>query len=219
MVSHDSDVLKTVAEVFAGIDLLFSKDSSNAFQAISQNYFDAFFIDCDGMAGSPDVMSAIRGSRGNRQSTIFCLLNGTTTISEATEHGANFVLGKPVDATRLAAYLQASFCKMEAEHRRYFRYQLSLDAEVRIRDNRPILAQILNVSEGGLAMRLLDQAHLYGPVTIEFSIPGARGRKITVKAFPSWSAERLVGMRYLSMDGESRFVYDTMVSFHAGFLA
>jgi hypothetical protein len=71
VVSHDSDVHKTVAEVFAGIDLLFSKDSSNAFQAISQNYFDAFFIDCDGMAGSPDVISAIRGSRGNRQSNNF----------------------------------------------------------------------------------------------------------------------------------------------------
>ena len=67
MVSHDSDVYKTVAEVFAGIELLFSKDSSNAFQAISQNHFDAFFIDCDGMAGGTEVISAIRGSRGNRR--------------------------------------------------------------------------------------------------------------------------------------------------------
>src|SRR5207237_8096776 len=89
-----------------------------------------------------------------------------------------------------------------------FRYQLSLDAEVIIRDHRPIPAQILNVSEGGLAMRLLDRAHLYGPVTVGFRIPGARGRKITVKAVPSWSAEHMFGMRYLSMVGESRFAYD-----------
>jgi len=207
VVSHDSNVHKAVAEVFAGIDLLFRKDSSGAFQTISQNHFDAFFIDCDGISGITDVISAIRGSRGNRQSTIFCLIDGTTTISEATDHGANFVLGKPVDATRLTAYLQASTCKMEAEHRRYFRYQLSIDAEVMIGDQ-PIPAQILNVSEEGLAMRLLDRAHLYGPVKIDFSIPGARGRRIQVKAVPSWSAERLFGMRYLSMDDESRFAYD-----------
>jgi len=220
VVSQDRDVYKTVADVFAGIDLMFRQDSSAAFQAISQNHFDAFLIDCDGMAGSPDVISAIRGSPGNRQSTIFCLIDGTTAIGDATEHGANFVLGKPIDATRLTAYLQVSICKREAEHRRYFRYQLSLEAEVMIHDSQPIPAQILNVSEeglamrlldrreGGLAMRLLDRAHLDGPVTIEFCIPGARGRRIAVKAVPSWSAEPIFGMRYLSMDRDSRFAYD-----------
>jgi hypothetical protein len=52
----------------------------------------------------------------------------------------------------------SSIQKMEAEHRRYFRYQLTLDAEVILRDGSAVAAQILNVSDGGFAMRLLDRA-------------------------------------------------------------
>jgi c-di-GMP-binding flagellar brake protein YcgR len=55
---------------------------------------------------------------------------------------------------------------MESEHRRYFRYQLSLEAVLITRDEKVIPAQILNISDGGIALRLLDRAHLHGAVTI-----------------------------------------------------
>jgi len=59
-----------------------------------------------------------------------------------------------------------SLHKMESEHRRYFRYQLSLEAVLITRDEKVIPAQILNISDGGIALRLLDRAHLHGAVTI-----------------------------------------------------
>jgi DNA-binding response OmpR family regulator len=208
VVSRDPEVLKGVGEVFSGLDIVFRRDVAGANEAINQNHLDAFVIDCDGVEGSTDLLGTIRNSRSNRNSVIFTLVNGTTTISTVTELGANFVLGKPVDQKRLTTYLQASIRKMEAEHRRYFRYQLALDAEVLLRDGQNVAAQILNVSQGGLAMRLLDRAHLYGPVTIEFNIPGIRKSHVAARAAASWSTERLFGMRYLSMDSESREAYD-----------
>ena len=54
------------------------------------------------------------------------------------------------------------------------------------RDGKIIPAQILNVSEGGLALRLLDQAHLHGPVTIRFIIPGSKKTVITAMAAACW---------------------------------
>src|SRR2546425_8452838 len=92
VVSCDTDVLKTVADVFAGIDLQYRRDAAGALQTISQSHWDAFLIDCDGVAGSVDVVAGIRNSRANRQSVIFTLVHGTTTVGEATELGANFVL-------------------------------------------------------------------------------------------------------------------------------
>jgi len=76
------------------------------------------------------VISEARSNRGNRQSVIFTIVNGKTSVGKATELGSNFVLGKPLEENRLKTYLQSSLHKMESEHRRYFRYQLNVDAEV-----------------------------------------------------------------------------------------
>jgi hypothetical protein len=132
-------------------------------------------------------------------------------VSKANELGSNFVIGKPVEATRLRAYLQASIRKMEFEHRRYFRFQLTLEAEVIRRDGKVVPAQILNVSDGGLALRLLDRAHLHGAVTIRFTIPGA-GKPLTLTAAPCWSTEPIFGMQFISMDEKSRSSYDDWLS-------
>jgi hypothetical protein len=175
---------------------------------MSQSHWDAFLIDCDGVVGSVDVVAGIRNSRANRQSVIFTVVHGTTTVGEATELGANFVLGKPLDPNRLTTYLQVSLPKMEAEHRRYFRYQLTLDAKVVLGDGQMVAVQILNVSQGGLAMRLLDPARLDGPVTIEFDIPGPNPAHIQVKAVATWSIEPKYGMHFVNLDEESRIRYD-----------
>jgi hypothetical protein len=47
----------------------------------------------------------------------------------------------------LSTYFQSSLHKMQAEHRRYFRHSVALDAEVLLRDGKAIPAQLLNASE------------------------------------------------------------------------
>ena len=208
LVTRDSRVQETVAEVFAGVDLRLREDAKSALDIITKSHFDGFIIDCDGMEEGKSIIAGIRSSRANHQSVIFTIVDGTTSVATAIELGANFVLSKPVQANRLEAYLRSSIQKMEAEHRRYFRYQLTLEAEVILRDGATIPAQILNVSDGGFAMRLLDRAHLHGAVTIWFIIPGAQRSVITVSAAPCWSTEPIFGMKIVSMDDDSRSAYE-----------
>lgn len=208
LVSRDPQVQHAIAGVFAGIDLHLREDALSALEIIGRGHFDGFVIDCDGVEGGSEVIAGIRGSRGNHQSVIFTIVNGATSYATATELGANFVLGKPVDASRLRAYLQSSLHKMESEHRRYFRYQLSLEAEVIRRDGKVVPAQILNVSDGGLALRLLDRARLHGAVTIRFHIPGANKGPVTAILAVSWCTEPIFGMQFVGMDAESRSAYD-----------
>jgi ActR/RegA family two-component response regulator len=212
LVTHDPQVQDTVAEVFAGIDLRLREDTTSALELIGRSHFDSFIIDCDGMEEGKNIVAGIRNSRANRQSVIFTIVNGTTSVEAATELGSNFVLGKPLEAIRLESYLRSSIQKMEEEHRRYFRYQLTLDAEVILRDGTTIAAQILNISDGGFAMRLLDRAHLHGAVTIWFIIPGAKRTVITGSAAACWSTEPIFGMKFVSMDDESRSTYEEWLS-------
>lgn len=212
LVSCDPQVQDTTAQVFAGIDLRLREDSRSALELISRSHFDGFIIDCEGLEDGTSIVAGIRNSRANRQSVIFTIVNGSTSVEAATELGSNFVLGKPVEAVRLESYLRSSIEKMEAEHRRYFRYQLTLDAEVILRDGTTVAAQVLNVSDGGFAMRLLDRALLHGVVTIWFTIPGPKRIVITGYAVSRWCTEPIFGMKFVSMDDDSRSAYEEWLS-------
>lgn len=208
LVSQDAEVQQVVGDVFAGIDLRLREDALCALEIIGRSHFDGFVIDCDGIESGREVVAAIRASRGNRQSVVFTIVNGKTSLATATDLGSNFVLGKPIEASRLQAYLQSAVHRMESEHRRYFRYQLTLEAVLITRDEKVIPAQILNVSDGGLALRLLDRAHLHGAVTIRFVLPGAKTTVIIAKVTPCWVTEPIFGMQFVEISKESRSAYD-----------
>jgi hypothetical protein len=163
------------------------------------------------MEHGTEIIAGIRSSRANRKSVIFTIVNGNTSVATAMELGSNFVLGKPVEVGRLTTYFQSSLHKMESEHRRYFRYQVTVDAEVVGRDSRIIAAQIMNVSEGGLALRLLEQAHLDGSVTIRFHAPDSE-KIITAVAVLCWSREPMFGMKLFGLDAQSRKAYAEWLS-------
>lgn len=212
LVSRQPDVQKIVGEVFAGVDVRVREDTLSALELIGRSHFDGLVIDCDGMERGPEIIVAVRSSRSNRKSVVFTIVNGKTSIATAMECGSNFVLGKPLDAERLDTYFHSSLHKMEREHRRYFRYQLTLDAEVVRRDGQIIPAQILNVSDGGLALRLLDHAHLSGSVNIRFTIPNAERNVIMAVAVLCWSRDPIFGMKLFGMDKQCETNYHDWLS-------
>jgi DNA-binding response OmpR family regulator len=212
LVSRDPDVQQAVADVFDGIEVRQREDGISALDLIGRSHFDGFVIDCDGIERGTEIIAAARNSRSNRKSVIFTITEGKTPVAAAMDLGSNFVLEKPLDVGRLSTYFQSSLRQMEAEHRRYFRYELALDAEVIRRDGTTISAQILNVSDGGLALRLLDRAHLHGSVTLRFSIPDAKRTFITAIALICWSRGPVFGIRFFGMHEDSGKAYAEWLS-------
>src|SRR5579872_5424898 len=114
LITHNPEVKQAVANVFAGIDLRLREDAVSALEMIGRSHFDGFVVDCDGLEHGAEVIAGIRRSRGNRQSVIFTVVNGRTSFGTANELGSNFVLGQPIEESRLRAYLQSSIHKMES---------------------------------------------------------------------------------------------------------
>jgi DNA-binding response OmpR family regulator len=212
LLSHDPAIQHAVAQVFAGIDLEFKEDTISAFELLSRSHFDAFIVDCDALEHGTEIIPGIRSSRANRRSVIFTIVNGTTSMATAMELGSNFVMGKPLDIERLSTYFQSALHQMETEHRRYFRHAVALDAEVLCRDGKVIPARLLNASEGGLALRLLDREQLDGSVTIRFALRNAQQTIITAVAVLCWSREPIFGMKLFGVDEESRRAYAEWLS-------
>ncbi|HUK49028.1 MAG TPA: PilZ domain-containing protein [Terriglobales bacterium] len=211
VVSHDAEVQQLVAKVFATMDLRSCEDHQSAIELIERNHFDGFIIDCDGLERGAEIVAAVRSSRSNQKSVVFAITSAKTS-TKALELGSNFVLPKPLDFDHLSTYFQSSILKMEAEHRRYFRYELSLDAEVVRNDGKVIPAQVLNVSDGGVAVRLLDGTHLHGSVAIWFRLPDAQKTRVTAAAMLCWARGPIFGMKFLAMPGEIRKQYADWLS-------
>src|SRR5260370_40515675 len=60
-----------------------------------------------------------------------------------------------------------------------------------------------NVSEGGLAIKLIDPMHLKGVVPVEFDIPSIESQTFQAKAEIVWSDAFEMGLRFLYIDKDS----------------
>jgi len=172
LLTRDSDLLSGIRTKFneLGIEILVRKDAALAVELSRRRHLDGFVIDCDEVPGGKEALRNIPGNRANKQSVMVAIVSGGTSVSEAIERGANFVLNKPLQDGRLCACLDMAIPKMEREHRRYFRHEIDLTVELQLHTGQPFLAKMLNVSEGGFAIQIskpLPEAVL----SVQFDLP------------------------------------------------
>ena len=185
----------------ASLDL--RQDSASAIELAGRRHFDGLVIDCDDVADGTQALSKIRNRRSNKEAVIIAVVNGWTSVGEALDFGANFVLCKPIQETRLRSVLDVAVAKMEREHRRYFRYDTDLPVRFRNHVGRLFTARMKNVSEGGLAIKLVDAIRLEGVIPVEFDIPSIEPHAFQAKADIVWSDSFEMGLRFLYIEKDS----------------
>jgi len=189
-----------------GVSLDLRQDSASAIELASRRHLDGLVIDCDDVAGGTEAIAQARDSRSNQQGMILAVVNGLTSTQTALDLGANFVLSKPIQESRLRGILDIAVPKMEREHRRYFRY----DVDVPVRFRNPLglsfAARMKNISEGGLAVTLVDPIKLHGVVIVEFELPSLGRQVFHAKADVVWSDSFIMGLRFLHIEKDSSVV-------------
>jgi CheY-like chemotaxis protein len=182
----------------ASVDL--RQDSASAVELASRRHWDGLIIDCDDVAGGAEALVNMRSSRSNQQTLIVAVLNGSTSVEKALDLGANFVLCKPIEESRLRGVLDIAIPKMEREHRRYFRYEIDLPVRVQNHLDQSFNSRMKNVSEGGMAVKLVDPVHLKGVVPVAFDIPSIEPQPFRAKADIVWSDSFAMGLRFLHIE-------------------
>jgi DNA-binding response OmpR family regulator len=133
VVTSDPVLLGQIRLIFSAHAALLDlrQDSASAMELISRRHLDGLIIDCDDVSGGTETLAQVRKSRSNKETLILALVNGSTSTDMALDLGANFVLCKPIQESRLRAVLDVALPKMEREHRRYFRYNIELPVRFR----------------------------------------------------------------------------------------
>jgi CheY-like chemotaxis protein len=182
------------------VSLHYRQDSESAVQLASRRHLDGLVVDCD-VSGGMNAIERLRSSAANKQTLMLAVVNDAGREREAIEEGADFALNKPVQQNRLNNILELAIPKMEREHRRYFRYPV--DLPVRFCDPLEqafLRGSIQNISEGGLAIKLIDPVKLKGVVIVEFELPSVEPQLFHGKAEIVWSDAFAMGLRFLYVE-------------------
>jgi DNA-binding NarL/FixJ family response regulator len=176
-----------------------------ATELLAKRKFDAVVVDCDDVEGAPEVLRELRKSPSNKRAMAFAVVNGTTTVKDAFEMGANFVLDKPLTAERAMRSLRAAHGLMKREHRRYFRTRVEAEVQLITPGGQQLRGTITNLSEGGVALQMSEVGTALTAlktsviVKLRFALPGrcrleAKGEVIRA------DSGRGVGLRFLHLE-------------------
>ncbi len=156
LLSHDLALLNVVRRVCddAGIALQLATDAPEAEEMLSRAKFDGVIADCDDVPAAVSVIQNLRKGASNRTAIVFAVRNcAGTTVRNAFEIGANFVLDKPVNVDRAARCVRAAQGLLVRERRRYFRVPVEIPVELNFGGGNSVSAAISNLSEGGMSLR------------------------------------------------------------------
>ncbi len=188
--------LEVCAEPRAGTDLM------------RKRKFDAVIIDCDDLQNGVYLLKALRQTQSNSRSVAFAVVNGKTTTQEAFSSGANFVLQKPLTLLHASRCFNAALNFMVRERRRYFRHRLEMPLRISLPNNQEMTATAINLSEGGMAIRVLGKLPKDSEARFGFTLPNTN-ISLELKGQVAWADEAGdVGIRFIEVPQSSQYQLD-----------
>lgn len=176
LVSRDAEVVRVLRPTLEKlqIEVEVSNAAKSGADVLNSSKFDAVIVDCDDLQGGVDILRSLRNTPSNKSSVSFAILNGKTTIQQAFEMGANFVLQKPVTTAGTLRCLNTALSFMVREKRRYFRCPIQIPVTLVLSQGEELKVTATNLSEGGMAVHCDSKLAKTAFSKVHFVLPGTR---------------------------------------------
>lgn len=173
LISRDADLLGVLRPALENlsVDVQVCAESLKANDLLAKRKYDAVIIDCDDMQNGFEMLTTLRQSQSNAKSVAFAVVNGKTTTQAAFQSGANFVLQKPLTPLHAARCFNAALNFMVRERRRYYRHPVDIPLQVVLPGGLELNAAATNISEGGMAIRVLGKLPKDTKGEFRFTLP------------------------------------------------
>jgi DNA-binding NarL/FixJ family response regulator len=207
LISQDTallGVLRPTLEKIA-VDIHVCPGAQPRSELLKKRKFDAVIIDCDDLQNGVDLLKSLRQTQSNAKSVAFAVVNGKTTTQEAFQFGANFVLQKPLTPLHAARCFNAALNFMVRERCRYFRHPVEIPLRVILPQNREMTATSTNISEGGMAIRILGKLPKDSRAQFRFTLPGVN-TSLDLKGQVAWTdGTGHAGIRFVEVPQSSQY--------------
>jgi CheY-like chemotaxis protein len=204
VLSRDTETMRVMRAALNDLSIVCEASMlpERATELLATRKFDALVVDCDDVEGAPEVLRELRKSPSNKRAMAFAVVNGSTTVKDAFEMGANFVLDKPLTAERALRSFRAAHGLMKREHRRYFRTRVEGEVQLVTPGGQQLRGTIINLSESGIALEMSEVGTAITTsmiLKLRFALPGRCRLEAKGEVIRSDSG-RGVGIRFLHLE-------------------
>jgi len=199
-----SESVRAAVERF-GIATGVGLDATDTRRELEKNKFDLIVVDCSDLEQGCAALREMRLNRTHRSAVSIAIIGNPENRKHVSEAGADFVISHTNYQVEIAATLRSAYGLILRERGRYSRFPLV--AEVNVRCGALVAdGWILNVSQGGLCIRGIDQL-LHGAVQLLFALEDG-GARIEVAGTKVWQRGDMAGIQFSSMSKSSRAVLE-----------
>src|SRR5580693_196510 len=192
---------RVLSDLEIGVELCTDADSS--VRKLTRRRFEAVVVDCNDEDMAAQVLKSVRSAPCNKRAIAVAMIDGQKAVRSAFALGAHFVLYKPVNFERARSSFRAARALMKCERRRNVRVPVELPVTlIAGADQQQITT--LDISEGGMAVRVPRYIPKSRGVRIKFTLPGV-DYVVNCAAEVAWkNPGSNTGVRFLELSREHR---------------
>jgi len=146
-------------------------DPHQAIGRLQTDRFDALLVDCENETLARQLVAAAKSSPINRNSLVIAIADTTNNVREIFAEGVSFVLYKPLSQDRVANSLRAARSLLPNERRRKPRVPVYGPVSIAYGSSENVPANLVDVSEEGVAIRVERALPPSCKVYFEFKLP------------------------------------------------
>jgi hypothetical protein len=183
------------------MDVAVESDPQQALSRLSNSKIDALIVDCD-LNGTGQFFRELQMQPSRSNLVPLVIMGSPQGKQHLTESGAMFSFDKPVSVEQAVRTLSAARNMILDGRLRYHRAGLEVPVTLSGRAQKRAGGQLINLSQGGLQVRVQDGFDAKDASTVSFALPGTKcGVKAQVEV--AWADDRgNVGVRFVKMPSQ-----------------
>jgi CheY-like chemotaxis protein len=200
VVSRDWQEISVLECILGGlhIDVAVESEPQRALARLTKSKVDALIVDCD-LNGSGQFFRELQNETSRSNSVPLVIMGKPHGKRALEESGAMFSFEKPISVEQAVHTLSAARNMILDGRLRYHR--TGLEVPVILRGTRQKKAgQLINLSQGGLQLRLGEALDAEETPRVSFTLPGLDGA-VNAQTEVAWADSRgNVGLRFVNME-------------------
>jgi CheY-like chemotaxis protein len=205
VVSRDWQEVSVLECILGGLhmDVAVESEPHRALERLTKTKVDALIVDCD-LNGTGQFFRELQ-KEAPRASTVPLVIMGSPQAKPDMEGtGAMFAFDKPISVEQAVRTLSAARNMILDGRLRYHRAGLDVPVTLTGRSQKRAEGQLINLSQGGLQVRVEDGFDASEASRIAFELPGTKsGVKADVQV--AWSDKQgSVGLHFVKMTPETK---------------
>jgi CheY-like chemotaxis protein len=205
VVSRDWQEVSVLECILGGLhmDVAVESEPQRALARLTKSKVDALIVDCD-LNGTGQLFFELQREAPRARTVPLVIMGGPEGRRDMESTGAMFAFDKPISVEQAVRTLSAARNMILDGRLRYHRAGLEVPVTLSGRSRKRGVAQLINLSQGGLQVRVEEGFDASESSRVAFALPGTNcAMKAEVEV--AWSDNRRnVGIRFVKMASEMK---------------